>query len=46
MEERIMTKMMEKIVAVYKENQAMVICGACAMNGSANLYKTYEILSK
>jgi Ni,Fe-hydrogenase III small subunit len=41
-----MTKMIKRIVEVYKENQVLVICGACAMNGAANVYQTYTILSK
>jgi hypothetical protein len=40
-----MTTIIKKIVEVYKENQAMVICGAFAMNGAANVYRTYEILN-
>jgi hypothetical protein len=38
--------MIKKIVEVYKENQALVICGALAMNGSANVHQTYVLLSR
>lgn len=41
-----MTNMIKKIVAVYKENQAMIICGALALNGSANVYQIYRTLGR
>jgi hypothetical protein len=43
---RIMTAIIKKIVAVYKENQAQLICGTLAMNGATNVCQTYDILSR
>jgi hypothetical protein len=41
-----MTTLIKQIVAAYKENQVQIICGALAMNGAANVYRTYTSLTR
>lgn len=41
-----MKKLVEKIVALYKENQTQIICGALMLNGSTNVHITYAALTE
>jgi hypothetical protein len=43
---KIMTTMIKKIVAAYKEVNMEVLCGALIMNGTSTAYQTYRSISK
>lgn len=36
----------DKFVEVFKENQAIILCGLLTMNGTANVYSLYSSLTK
>jgi hypothetical protein len=36
----------DKLVKLYRENSAAIICGLLSLNGSTNAYPLYRILNK
>jgi hypothetical protein len=36
----------DKLVKLYRENSAAIICGLLSLNGSTNAYQLYNILNK
>ena len=41
-----MKNLIKKIVKVYNENSATIVCGLMAMNGTSNTFSLYESLRK
>jgi hypothetical protein len=41
-----MKKFIKKIVAIFNENRAQIICGVLVMNGATNVYRTYASITE